>query len=149
MAALDQGNIIKVVLLLICCAFGLSLGMILLILGCALWNNWWALFAICLYLFAPIPDLLAKILSGVRGSSIDELFVDKPSVSLGEHMGAFFTAVLATLAIGLICILLHANVIPWQTFLFQLAGGLIIGVTIVGGLAAHRVLMFRNKSTEI
>lgn len=131
---------------LIACLFGISFGLLLLILGCALWNVWWSLFAIALYFMAPIPDLVGKIISNVRGKGIDELFDETPTIPMVEHMGSFFTAFLATLGVGINFILFHANAIGLGTFLFEIFGGLVIGLSIIFGLAMFRIITFREKS---
>ncbi len=45
-------------------ALGVSIGVTLAIVGCALYSNgWWALFSIVCYLFAPIPDIFGRLVA--------------------------------------------------------------------------------------
>lgn len=118
-------------------AFLLATGILLVILSCALDNNWLSLLVLVIYLIgistkasnptlAPLPNIITKRLSGS-----DEYYEEDHSKGLVET-GHFITAVLITSGFGLPLVLNHGMIISDHSMILSLVGGLLIYLTILG-----------------
>ncbi|XP_067946646.1 leptin receptor gene-related protein-like [Watersipora subatra] len=106
-------------------AFAAAIGITLLVVGCALYDNgWWAMFVLICYLLCPIPSLIARR---------TELTSDS---SLLNEVCWFITAVIITSAYGLPTLLartpLDGSVIDWRTAGFVYGGNTVVFFTILG-----------------
>ena len=100
-----------------------SLGLLLQLLGCVLWNNWWPMLTLIIYVIVPVPWLIFGSGSDSRWSSgNEETFMDA---------GKFLSGFAATASIGIPCILYHAGVIAWGALWFELSAALVLGLTCV------------------
>ena len=113
---------------LILLAFAGSLGLMFLLLACALpqYDNWWPLFVIVFYILAPLPYTIARRQRedlGGGSSSVMELAV-------------FFTAGIVISSFGLPIVLAHAPssgpVIQWGAAALVMTGNLVMYLTIAG-----------------
>jgi len=112
---------------LVALAFSASLGLMFLILACALpqYNNWWPFFVIMFYMLAPIPSLIARRASDSTGGS-----------NPVKEVAYFITAVIVVSAFGLPIVLARAPaampVISWGACGLVLAGNVVTFLTILG-----------------
>ncbi|XP_061343953.1 vacuolar protein sorting-associated protein 55 homolog [Gastrolobium bilobum] len=88
-------------------------GIVLQILACALYNNWWPLLSAITYVVLPMPLLF---FAGSDGSSIfsesDNSWVD---------LAKFLTGASTVGSIAIPCILKHSGVIGWGAFAMELS----------------------------
>lgn len=103
-------------------AFAGSIGMTLLILGCALENDWWPFFVLIFYLLAPIPTVIAQ------------RCIDHTGGQNGNYMdpAIFLTMGCVVSAFGLPIVLDHANVITSTACYLTISGNVVIFLTILG-----------------
>ncbi|XP_043216825.1 leptin receptor gene-related protein-like isoform X2 [Amphibalanus amphitrite] len=109
---------------LILLAFAGSLGLMFLLLACALpqYNNWWPLFVIVFYILAPLPYSIARRQRDDLGSSSSVM-----------ELAIFFTAGIVISSFGLPIVLAHAGpVIQWGAAALVMTGNLVMYVTIAG-----------------
>ncbi|XP_042233631.1 leptin receptor gene-related protein-like isoform X2 [Homarus americanus] len=112
---------------LVTLAFSASIGLMFLILACALpeFNNWWPFFVLMFYVLAPVPIIIARRLSEDTGGS-------NPC----REMAYFVTAVLVVSAFGLPIVLARSPVsqpvIQWGACGLVLAGNVVSFLTIWG-----------------
>jgi len=104
-------------------AFSGSIGMTLLILGCALPNfaNWYPFFVSIFYVLSPIPTVLARRYQDDVGSS-----------NACKELALFLTSGLVISAFGLPIVLAHAAVIETVAAVLVLAGNVVVFLTILG-----------------
>ncbi|XP_037077375.1 leptin receptor overlapping transcript-like 1 [Pollicipes pollicipes] len=112
---------------LILLAFTGSLGMMFMLLACALprYNNWWPLFVIIFYILAPIPYSMARRYRDDMGASSSCL-----------ELAVFFTAGIIISSFGLPIVLAHAPslqpVIEWGACALVMTGNVVMYLTILG-----------------
>jgi len=108
---------------LVALAFTGSVGMTLLILGCALpsFANWWPFFVSIFYLIAPIPTVIARRYQDDIGSS-----------NACKELALFLTAGIVISAFGLPVVLMHSGVIEPVASILVLAGNVVVFITILG-----------------
>lgn len=108
-------------------AFSGSLGMTLLVLGCALpqYTNWWPFFVLFFYILAPIPVLISRRYTDDMGSS-----------NACQELALFVTTTLIVSAFGLPIILARAPqnnpTIHWGACWLVLSGNVVVFLTILG-----------------
>ena len=107
-------------------AFSASLGLIFLVIGCALpqFNSYWPFFNLIFYLCAPIP-----ILIGRRSSEEDE-------TSPTKEWGYFFATGFVVAAFGLPIVMFRTNVIVGTACGLVTAANVFMFITIWGFLRA-------------
>ncbi|XP_010934870.1 vacuolar protein sorting-associated protein 55 homolog [Elaeis guineensis] len=98
-------------------------GITLQVLACALYNNWWPMLTVIMYVILPMPLLF---------------FVGSNSTSLMSSDGdgwvnftKFLTGASVVGSIAIPSILKHAGIICWGALLMELSSFLIFGVAIV------------------
>ncbi|XP_047478628.1 leptin receptor gene-related protein-like isoform X1 [Penaeus chinensis] len=112
---------------LVSLAFSASIGLMFLILACALpqYNNWWPFFVLVFYVLAPIPTIMARRMSEDSGGS-------NPC----KELAYFITAGLVVSAFGLPIVLARAPVeqpvIHWGACALVLSGNIVTFLTIWG-----------------
>ncbi|KAI3661640.1 hypothetical protein MP638_002892 [Amoeboaphelidium occidentale] len=87
-------------------AFAMSLGILLLILSCALYNNWNPMFALIPFLLSPLPSYL---FTGQCCQSDDVFSMDDSSA--GKDWGYFVTSVFVVSGFGVILVMAHVDII--------------------------------------
>lgn len=107
----------------------LALGILLVILSCAIYDNWWPLFVVLLYLLAPFPNLIQ---SHTKSDFSSTSFDMNDSPKSGSELSFFVTSLLITSGFGLPFVLAHTNVITWTAMELSFVGGVLIYGTILG-----------------
>jgi len=113
---------------LVTLAFFGSVGMTLLVVGCALYDNWWPFFVVIFYLLSPIPMLLS------RRYSASGMGPSNPC----QELAVFLTMGIVVSAFGLPIILARSpggsdkKVIDLAAMWYVLGGNIIVFLTIVG-----------------
>jgi len=112
---------------LVSLAFFGSVGMTFLVVGCALYENWWPFFVIIFYMLAPIPMLLARRYNSSSGMG--------PSNACQE-LAIFLTMGIIISAFGLPIVLARSPVlvptITTAAMWYVIAGNVVVFLTIVG-----------------
>ncbi|KAG4106653.1 vacuolar protein sorting 55 [Neocallimastix lanati (nom. inval.)] len=103
-------------------AFFFSIGVLLIILSCAIESNWWSLFVVLTYAVAPIPNIICSNLSYNDG------FDDSSS----NEVGFFFTSIFIVTGFGIPAVLTHIGVITHFSASLSIIGGLMVYGTIIG-----------------
>lgn len=109
---------------LVALAFSGSIGMTLVILGCALpgYGNWLPFIVLIFYLLAPIPTILARRYQDDVGSS-----------NACKELALFLTAGIVISAYGFPVVLAHAgNTIRWPAAILTICGNCVVFPTILG-----------------
>eukprot|EP00878_Enallax_costatus_P005620 GHUV01005894.1.p2 GENE.GHUV01005894.1~~GHUV01005894.1.p2 ORF type:complete len:132 (+),score=20.08 GHUV01005894.1:293-688(+) len=101
-----------------------STGVLLQILGCVLWRNWWPMLTGLMYVLVPMPYLFfGSVGSDTYGlGSLASGWVDA---------GKFLTGFSAVGSIAIPAILAHAQVITSGALIMELAAAFVLGCTIV------------------
>jgi len=102
----------------------LSVGILLVILSCTNLkeNKFLPLLVILTYFIAPIPNFIARKLSGGGKGEFD----DEEEVSTTKEYGNFLTGVLFVTGIAIPLVLLHSEMINVLSTILSLIGGLMI-----------------------
>jgi len=116
---------------LVILAFAGSIGLLFLVLGCALpqFNNWWPLFVIIFYILAPLPLVIAKRFQDEMASS-----------SAATELAMFLTTGIVISAFALPLILAHSGppVIQWGAASLTMIGNIVCFLTILAYFYAFR-----------
>ncbi|XP_057196945.1 leptin receptor overlapping transcript-like 1 [Triplophysa rosa] len=109
---------------LISLSFGGAIGLMFLMLGCALptYNAYWPLFLLFFYILSPIPHCISRRV-------VDD--TDSASHACKE-LAIFLTTGIVVSAFGLPIIFARANVIAWGACALVLTGNIVIFATIMG-----------------
>uniref|UniRef100_A0A060T725 ARAD1B19602p n=1 Tax=Blastobotrys adeninivorans TaxID=409370 RepID=A0A060T725_BLAAD len=102
----------------------LALGFLLIVLSCALFNNWLPLIVVALFLIAPLPNAIC----GRYGSGDD--FMSENSNTVVDF-GRFCTGFLVFSGLALPVVLGHNHLIGMAAMIMSLSGGLLVYLTIV------------------
>ncbi|XP_076307143.1 leptin receptor gene-related protein-like isoform X2 [Tachypleus tridentatus] len=112
---------------LIALAFSGSIGMVFLVLACALpqFNNWWPLFVIIFHVLSPLPTIISRCFSDDMGSS-----------NACKELCIFITTGIVISSFGLPILLARAPreepVIEWGACGLILSGNIVVYLTILG-----------------
>ncbi|KAJ9577011.1 hypothetical protein L9F63_006448, partial [Diploptera punctata] len=114
--------------LLVTLAFAGSIGMTLVILGCALpeYKVWWTFFVVLFYVLAPLPTLIARRYtenSGNSGSAAYELAI---FITMGFVVSSFALPVVLARSPA------TDPVIKWGACYLTLAGNVVVYATLLG-----------------
>ncbi|KAI9346927.1 vacuolar protein sorting 55 superfamily [Obelidium mucronatum] len=112
---------------IIALAFSLSVGILLVVLSSALFNNWLPLLVVLTYILAPLPNWICKRLAGNS-----DYYSDDNNGIL--ETGYFLTSVFVVSGFGLPLTLAHSGLITTMAMYLSLSGGLLIYFTILGYL---------------
>uniref|UniRef100_G1QB02 Leptin receptor overlapping transcript-like 1 n=1 Tax=Myotis lucifugus TaxID=59463 RepID=G1QB02_MYOLU len=109
---------------LISLSFGGAVGLMFLMLGCALpiYNQYWPLFVLFFYILSPIPYCIARRL-------VDD--TDAMSNACKE-LAIFLTTGIVVSAFGLPIVFARAHLIAWGACALVLTGNTVIFATILG-----------------
>ncbi|GAQ90431.1 vacuolar protein sorting 55 domain-containing protein [Klebsormidium nitens] len=110
-------------------AFLFSLGILLQILGCALYNNWWPMLTALMYVMVPMPCLFFG-----GGSASD--FISADNETGWEDAAKFLTGFSAVGSIAIPAILRHADLIATGAMFIEF---LSFGVLLVTVLLYQRI----------
>ncbi|XP_078252079.1 leptin receptor overlapping transcript-like 1 [Rhinoraja longicauda] len=109
---------------LISLSFGGAIGLMFLMLGCALpeYNKYWPLFVLFFYIISPIPYCIAtRVVADTDAAS-----------SACKELAIFLTTGIVVSAFGLPIIFARATLIQWGACSLVLTGNIIIFATILG-----------------
>mmetsp|Transcript_11580 Transcript_11580/g.29231 ORF Transcript_11580/g.29231 Transcript_11580/m.29231 type:complete len:142 (+) Transcript_11580:49-474(+) len=112
---------------LIALACVLSVGIILNILACALFdNNWWLLFVVLAYVSAPIPDILVTRCRCGGDDDFESVDMSVLTGRVAKDAAYFTTGALVISGLALPLILAHTEVISLAPMIMSLCGGLLV-----------------------
>lgn len=109
---------------LVLLAFLGSIGMTLVVLGCALPNfgpSWWPFFVVIFYVLAPLPTIIARRYQDDVGSS-----------NACKELALFLTAGIVISAYGLPIVLARSPIIVSGACVLVLLGNTVVFLTILG-----------------
>ncbi|KAI6707484.1 hypothetical protein NL676_010446 [Syzygium grande] len=104
-------------------AIFVSGGIVLQILACALYDNWWPMLSLIMYVLLPMPLLF------FAGSDSSALFSE--SDSRWVNAAKFLTGASAVGSIAIPAILKHAGVIGWGALALELSSFFVIVLSIM------------------
>ncbi|KAJ8651126.1 hypothetical protein MRB53_004149 [Persea americana] len=104
-------------------AIMVSAGIVLQILACALFNNWWPMLTVLMYVLLPMPLLF------FMGSDSSSLF--SSGGDSWVNATKFLTGASAVGSIAIPAILKHANVIGWGALALELSSFFVFAFSII------------------
>lgn len=90
-------------------------------------------------MMTPIPAVLSRLFS--KGGS-DGLGLEEDRTGAIEHFGAFLTAFIGAMGIGILFVLAHTNAISWKTFGYEVSAGAVILLTLL--IVGTLFIKFKN-----
>jgi len=105
-------------------SFVLALGFLLIILSCALWQNWLPLLVALTFVLAPLPNALFS-----HCGSDDLSFRDEGSAPV--DIGRFITSTFVITGFALPIVLAHSDIIDSRACAMSIAGGGLVYGTIM------------------
>ncbi|XP_021853061.2 vacuolar protein sorting-associated protein 55 homolog [Spinacia oleracea] len=99
---------------LACLAILVSGGIVLQILACALYNNWWPMLSVIMYVLLPMPMMF------FAGSDASSLFTESSDNSW-LNATKFLTGASVVGSIAIPTILKHAGIIGWGALIMELS----------------------------
>ncbi|KAG1667357.1 hypothetical protein FOA52_001417 [Chlamydomonas sp. UWO 241] len=113
-------------LLILVLALMFSTGVLLQLLGCVLWSNWWPMLTGIMYILVPMPYIFFGSAQGdsysLYGSNLESGWMDA---------GKFLTGFSAVGSIAIPAVLAHASVITTGALVMELAAAAMLGATCV------------------
>jgi len=116
---------LRIVILL---SFVLAVGFLLIILSCALWQNWLPLLVALIFVLAPLPNVLFSHCGSDELSSYEG--------SAPVDLGRFITALFVVTGFALPIVLAHSHVIDPKACAMSITGGGLVYATILAYSAA-------------
>lgn len=107
-------------------AFLFSVGILLQILGCALYSNWWPLLTAVMYIMVPMPCLFFT-----GGGSGDFISMDGGGGEDWEDAAKFLTGFSAVGSFAIPAILHHAGLIETGAMVLELLAIAVLGITVL------------------
>ncbi|WPK24568.1 hypothetical protein PUMCH_001847 [Australozyma saopauloensis] len=104
----------------------LAFGFLLILLSCALYNNWLPLWVIAVFLVAPLPNI---ILSSIENNRDDFLTFSNDHANTPlplQEFAKFFTGLLIVSGVALPLMLYHCWLIDLGSLVMSITGGLIV-----------------------
>ncbi|KAF5330762.1 hypothetical protein D9619_005518 [Psilocybe cf. subviscida] len=112
-------------------SFVLAVGFLLIILSCALWQNWLPLLVALTFVLAPLPNAL---FSHCGSDELSGNYENSAPVDLGR----FITSMFVVTGFALPIVLAHSNVINSKACVMSIAGGGLVYTTILAYSAAFK-----------
>ncbi|KAK9324920.1 vacuolar protein sorting 55 [Lipomyces orientalis] len=103
----------------------LAAGFLLIILSCALFNNWLPLIVVGVFLIAPLPNAICE-----RYANNDD-FMSEGSGNAVVDFGRYITGFFVVTGLALPVALAHSRVIGVPAMIMSIAGGLLVYGTII------------------
>jgi len=116
-------------------SFVLALGFLLIILSCALWQNWLPLLVALTFVLAPLPNALFS-----HCGSDDLSFRDEGSAP--ADIGHFITSIFVITGFALPIVLAHSDIIDNRACAMSIAGGGLV----YGTIMAYAAVFNREES---
>ncbi|ODQ59917.1 hypothetical protein WICANDRAFT_30225 [Wickerhamomyces anomalus NRRL Y-366-8] len=101
----------------------LAAGFLLIILSCALWNNWYPLYVVGIFLAAPIPNAIFS------RTEFDDFMSDSSSAT--NDFAKFLTGTLVLSGLALPIVLYHVRLVVLPATVMSMTGGLIVYTSII------------------
>ncbi|KAK9379052.1 vacuolar protein sorting 55 [Kockiozyma suomiensis] len=114
----------------------LAAGFLLIILSCALFDNWLPLLVVGVFLLAPLPNAICE-----KYAANDD-FMQETSGNAVIDFGRYITGILVVTGLALPFALAHSRVIGLPAMFMSIFGGLLVYGTII------TFTMFFNESEE-
>ncbi|KAG5362476.1 Vacuolar protein sorting-associated protein 55 [Yarrowia sp. C11] len=102
----------------------LATGFLLIILSCALWNNWLPLIVVAVFCLAPAPNAICQSWAGQ-----DDFMSESSSTVI--DFGRFSTGFMVVSGLSIPVMLAHNSIINTAAMWMSLSGGLLIYATII------------------
>ncbi|XP_043715497.1 vacuolar protein sorting-associated protein 55 homolog [Telopea speciosissima] len=99
-----------------------SAGIVLQILACALYNNWWPMLTVLMYILLPMPLMF------LAGSDTSSLFSE--SENSWVDASKFLTGASVVGSIAIPSILKHADIIGWEALAMEISSFLVFLIAI-------------------
>ncbi|KNA09384.1 hypothetical protein SOVF_154060 [Spinacia oleracea] len=109
---------------LACLAILVSGGIVLQILACALYNNWWPMLSVIMYVLLPMPMMF------FAGSDASSLFTESSDNSW-LNATKFLTGASVVGSIAIPTILKHAGIIGWGALIMELSSFFVFVLSIM------------------
>jgi len=119
-------------------SFVLAVGFLLIILSCALWQNWLPLLVALTFVLAPLPNAVFPHCCGA-----DEYATSFEEGSGPIDLGRFITAMIVVTGFALPIILAHSGVINPAACAMSIIGGSLVYATILAYSA-----VFKQEDSE-
>ncbi|XP_032218780.1 leptin receptor gene-related protein isoform X2 [Nematostella vectensis] len=109
---------------IIALSFSGAIGILLVVLGCALkdYGVWWPMFVLLFYVLAPVPTVVAKRLSEDFSSS---------GSNVVKEVSMFITSGIVISAFGLPIVLARCGIVHWGAVGLVMSGNVFIFFTIL------------------
>lgn len=104
----------------------LALGFLLILLSCALYNNWRPLWVIAVFLAAPLPNIISSTIESTKDDFLTFSNDHGHTPSPLQELGKFLTGVLLVSGILLPLTMYHTNLIGLGLTVMSIAGGLLV-----------------------
>ncbi|GAX84902.1 hypothetical protein CEUSTIGMA_g12323.t1 [Chlamydomonas eustigma] len=104
-----------------------SSGILLQLLGCVLWQNWWPMLTGIMYILVPMPYIFFGAVGGDSGYSLYGSNLESGWIDAGKFLAGFS----AVGSIAIPAILAHAQVITTGALIMELAAALVLGATCI------------------
>ncbi|KAI8992134.1 vacuolar protein sorting 55 [Mycotypha africana] len=111
---------------IIALSFVLAIGFLLVILSCALYENWWPLFVVATYILAPLPNAICSRFD----HTYDVLSMGNDNQGIVDA-GQFITGIFIVTGFCLPSVLAHNEIITYPAMGMSIAGGLLVYGTII------------------
>lgn len=108
---------------LVILAFLIAIGLLLNVLSCVIWKNWYPIFVVITYLFAPLPNFLCGSCNRGGGASG---FGTSEERNGWKDSGFFITGALLITGLALPMTLAHVKVIEVGAMVMAVFGGVIV-----------------------
>ncbi|EEQ39690.1 putative vacuolar sorting-associated protein [Clavispora lusitaniae] len=109
----------------------LAFGFLLILLSCALYNNWQPLWVIVIFLMAPLPNILSSSIASHRDDFLTFSNDHGNTPTPVEEVAKFLTGLLIVSGISLPITLYHTNLVGLGSMVMSILGGLIVYSDIV------------------
>lgn len=108
----------------------LAFGFLLILLSCALYNNWLPLWVIVIYLLAPLPNIVSASIENNRDDFLTFSNDNSNNPTTLEEAAKFITGFMILSGIFLPITFYHTGLILGRSMLMSITGGLIVYVDI-------------------
>ncbi|CAK7896409.1 vacuolar protein sorting-associated protein 55 [[Candida] anglica] len=109
----------------------LASGFLLILLSCALFNNWKPLWVILLFLLAPLPNIVAQSVDSHRDDFLTFSNDHGNTPTALKEFCQHFTGFLIVSGIALPLTLYHSNLIELGAMTMSIVGGLVVYCAII------------------
>lgn len=109
----------------------LASGFLLILLSCALFNNYQPLWVILIFLMAPLPNILANSIENSRDDFLTFSNDHNNNPTGLQEVCKYLTGILIVSGISLPLVLFRCNIIQLGSMIMSIIGGLIVYIDII------------------